>query len=1074
MQNQFILAESDDLLPLNHQSQQLYSQQQDDSQLKSENPLRTSQLQQTDSLFSLNSFFSAENRQQQQQQRNPSDDFRQSGSQLNVPTDLQSLHESDLVMDSHQPAANTQHKTLREQEHLIDQLKKENFSLKVKLYHKDRDDPAGLGSSVNGSRDFQPQGSTNSVGNNNSNQRGVAANPNINDTKKQEELLRLQRKIREMEEEMELKKQSEQKLFEVNQVLSQRAVEIEHLCGENESLKLQIKSLEQQQEQLEHLNRSLSYSQQHSQGVQQQQNTSQSQPQQIFNAGRSSSQLSMNQNLPEQSSFHSIIPNTQLEQGINMLRDQISQLKLQLIESTSKGDYLMNELEQKSQNHQRSIRQLYEQFTVDEEKYKRVISQLRNELNLKQNEISHLTSQLDQTVRSKSYEESSQSVEIEKRSRELEQYRARLKSSEAEKDKLMIKVHAVEVECEEKRSLVEQLTRQLENKSRECQDLSNQTMQFQDQSKKVASAQAKQVQDLNALVKMKDAEIAAMKEQIHSLQSKINQLEDGYQTQSKSVQREQEEIRNELNLQIERFKIKSSEQSSELSVLRKEKQQLKQQIEQVLSENDEKMEKVLEEQKLLQQDLSTMLHENESMRKDLKSVESQCNQAKKDKQICEDQMREMKVQMEKYSDQVMEYKSKIDKLKTNLQAKESELNQRITQMQDLNLRLAQLQKHMLSDNEVTKHLEDQYLVAIEEKDKFLIELNSLIDITIAEFDVGAMKRFDSLGVINPSKDFAKFSAQLKSKCDLMNSFTSRLRSDVDGFQSKFQRDIAALYKRLDRKLAQMDKFEGIVQDAVAVQRKLKQKLRESQNECSILKSQVDSGRQKIADLTQKLHTKESDLLIHSTMEKSKFAQIDAQLLDCRNQLRLKENELMLLNDELQQMRESKSRDYKKLQQDSKSAEHELNLSKSELQIKQREIRSLQKLLEEAQKSNYQHSSNQQDIVRLNEELQRDVDRLRQQSMRSQIVANDKNGGTSSADYDRLLKDYQNLKRKLEKREQMIGMALSKLELVNTRRDSVQAAILNQFSDDVRYMMAASTNTTPQTDAANNISNQNRL
>lgn len=43
---------------------------------------------------------------------------------------------------------------------------------------------------------------------------------------------------------MELKKQSEQKLFEVNQVLSQRAVEIEHLCGENESLKLQIKSLE--------------------------------------------------------------------------------------------------------------------------------------------------------------------------------------------------------------------------------------------------------------------------------------------------------------------------------------------------------------------------------------------------------------------------------------------------------------------------------------------------------------------------------------------------------------------------------------------------------------------------------------------------------------------------------------------------------------------------------------------------------------------------------------------------------------------------------------------------------------
>lgn len=133
--------------------------------------------------------------------------------------------------------------------------------------------------------------------------------------------------------EMELGKTKTQ-LFNTNSSLAQRSVEVEQLRGANESLTMELNSK---------------------------------------SPNRGGMGAKHGDVVVDARHMH----NQQMEQGISLLRDQISELKLQLIEKTASADHLMLELEAKNQAHARSIQQSNESWSKEETKLKGLINELR-------------------------------------------------------------------------------------------------------------------------------------------------------------------------------------------------------------------------------------------------------------------------------------------------------------------------------------------------------------------------------------------------------------------------------------------------------------------------------------------------------------------------------------------------------------------------------------------------------------------------------------------------------------------------------------------------------------------------
>ncbi|KAG0353650.1 hypothetical protein BG005_007088 [Podila minutissima] len=403
------------------------------------------------------------------------------------------------------------------------------------------------------------------------------------------------------------------------------------------------------------------------------------------------------------------------------------------------------------------------------------------------------------------------------------------------------------------------------------------------------------------------------------------------------------------------------------------------------------------------------------------------------------------------SDEVDRLNVKTRKLNDSMAALEEEKTKLETDLRDRATTIAMLKSRLAElELEVSKNQWADEAPPSSSKDE-LIERNSLLLTVLQHLEsiLGGDSRLDGNMLPKPSANFVYFSNHLISRLKSLSKLFILFEKKGKELEDKATGQLVHLKKQLDLKLKQMEKFETIVRNAADRQRKWREQLVRKQTETEELQAKNVLLAKSIADLKSRSVTNErvqeyETRFKHAErklqMEKSKS--MDAEE---RWNARLRELEKRTKDAEERVKRERQGAKEKVagLLDENKVAQKSIE----SLQRKNMQLQELVDIHSQQQGSSTSSSqvrtSTELGLSRMNEQLRSELDQ------RSRMADKDREKARATLrDLDLANAQCYKLQQQLGTRENQIKTTLTKLEMFSQRRDVADSMGLRQATDDL--------------------------
>ncbi|KAF9370756.1 hypothetical protein CPB97_002496 [Podila verticillata] len=403
------------------------------------------------------------------------------------------------------------------------------------------------------------------------------------------------------------------------------------------------------------------------------------------------------------------------------------------------------------------------------------------------------------------------------------------------------------------------------------------------------------------------------------------------------------------------------------------------------------------------------------------------------------------------SDEVDRLNVKTRKLNDSMAALEEEKTQLETALRDRATTIAMLKSRLNElELQVSKNQWSDETPSSASKDE-LIERNSLLLTVLQHLEsiLGGDSRLDGNMLPKPSANFVYFSNHLISRLKSLSKLFILFEKKGKELEDKATGQLVHLKKQLDLKLKQMEKFETIVRNAADRQRKWREQLVRKQAETEELQAKNTLLAKTIADLKSRSVTNErvqeyETRFKHAErklqMEKSKSMDVEE-----RWNARLRELEKRTKDAEERVKRERQGAKEKVagLLDENKVAQKNIE----SLQRKNVQLQELVDIHSQQQGSSTSSSqirtSTELGLSRMNEQLRSELDQ------RSRMADKDREKARSTLrDLDSVNAQCYKLQQQLGQRENQIKSTLSKLEMFSQRRDVADNMGLRQATDDL--------------------------
>ncbi|CAH1761916.1 3981_t:CDS:10 [Entrophospora sp. SA101] len=784
----------------------------------------------------------------------------------------------------------------------------------------------------------------------------------------------------------------------------------------------------------------------------------------------------------------------QYEDSLGNLRDKVAELTLQLHEKGTEVEQLAIELEDGNMIHSNTVQDIAEEMMRIEKEnailrdelemlhteheqvlqeldlihhgnhtqdihHKEIIDELTSQLEDNKHEIAELHQLLEKNL-----------YELENKSKELQELRESF-------DKSKFQISNLESSIIKKDEEIVDLQNQLESKSKDAE--SEQKLQeevISDLKKKLSSNKAK-ITELTSTKESTSKQINLLRQEIENYTAQIEELKQSldYEIEHRNIAESRE---NELI--VEKNNEKENHEK-ELEKLRKEKKEIEKQEEQKINELNEKL--TVAQQQIL--DLNMNIEERDA---DLQFVRQQLNkQSSRTKDTTERYLKEqerlrseldiarqeseqLSTQLENLGDElenkkntIIEYENEVKHL-NNMKNKLNEKflsseNARIkaeeqfrnlqmdtrdkdSTIDELRSQVANLENNLSQEKKVTYSNETQHRDQIIERNTLLMTAYQYLDALMSD---GSNKQSN---YPKPSTNFKLFHEQLLSKLKTIsaayNNFDSRVKEIVIRWQEQYE----SLKNQMDLKISHIAKLENAINKIASNQEHWKEQARKAQNELEITKSTNEELNDQMSSLRQQLEELRN-VKLHANELENKLKEGERQIRIIESKFKDDERkwEMKLKDLEFKDMQSVER--FKNEAQTSKERIDSLNETlkdiETQLQAQIRRNNQLQEL-NSIQKASMEATNESKAIAAKAES----TFAMLNEQLREQMEEKNK---TIESERQRIKKyeeqEQKRLHDQIGKRDVMINKALSGLQLINQRKDLMENAIVRQLTEEMQ-------------------------
>lgn len=482
--------------------------------------------------------------------------------------------------------------------------------------------------------------------------------------------------------------------------LSQRQVELDQMKSENASLKLQV-----DQQQFRAQTASPSF-----------QNMSFSLNEASFRTTDSTLD----------SNHQNFQVNQQLEHGISLLRDQLSELKLQLIEKSSNAEQLSHELSSRNDQHRRSVEEIRERHLRDEAKWMKMMDGLKAELDQSRREVLSLQGQLDCIRQDQQVNETQMQIEAQGVERQLALKNSRINQLTDELERTRHQLKTLESSFTVKEQHTEKLAMQLETKQRLLAESEVAHGKVTEQLKQQVDQLTKQLKERQNTISQQNLDINAQQEQSAKLRKELLSVGQQLSQKQRTHAEEFQKLKSSMDQEILQFQQKYESAKLDASEREVRIQELEVQLEMHSVGMEASVSQHIKEKETAKHEVHILREENSSLKLRFEHVHGELNEMKLAFQEAVTINEQMALKVQAAEEKMAKQRQQSEEIATSIRRKDEELREKIRLIREMEDKLQSLDSAMSESHHMTEMVEQRVYAQVEERDKFLMKIQEVL------------------------------------------------------------------------------------------------------------------------------------------------------------------------------------------------------------------------------------------------------------------------------------------------------------------------------------------------------------
>ncbi|CAG8465628.1 1197_t:CDS:10, partial [Ambispora leptoticha] len=768
--------------------------------------------------------------------------------------------------------------------------------------------------------------------------------------------------------------------------------------------------------------------------------------------------------------------NDQFEESLGHLRDKVAELTLELREKTMQIDQLITGMEEINATHASEIRELEDNWDREAGQLKDEIIVLRESLGIVQNENEQLIHDLTLIHNNRQEEEDSY-------------------------ENLKIQLQEKVQEISDLKQTLDNVDAEIFEKSRENQNLMDKLNKTKSESLETIEELQKQIRSLKrnseSQEKLHDESVSELKEKLATHKTQLSELQVSQETSAKEIaylHREIEnykaqivDLENRVRVEAEQRNVATSKEQQnlekELEKVRKEKREAEKNHEKTLNELEEKLQKISELEITVQErdddlhyarqqlgnqtnrskdTLERYTKEQERLRVELDAMRQEFEKTNSRLETVSDELESKKIIILQYEDEVKRLNNQKSKLNEKLTGSEAarikaeemcrnvqmDMRDKDSTIDELKSQVTHLESNLSQEKKSTFSHETQYRDQIIERNTLLITTYQYLDTIMS--DGTKQPNFPK-----PSTNFNLFHEHLLSKLKTLNhvhtTFERRAKEIDTRWQEQYEQVSIpfeqTLKKQMDIKLRQMSKFDSVINKANAATKEWREQAKKNQGELEATRNTNEELLDQLASLRDQLEDLRSVKTRADEYEvKYREAERRARNLDTN-----------MRDDE----RRWESR-YKELEGRMIQAEERLQIEKQGARVKVDSMRESNKDLEAQIQSLNRRNAQLQELLDF-QKTQMEVSNetkaftykaentlaLFNEQLRAQLEEKNKALDNERERLKALEDQCAKFAEQIERRDLNITKVLTSLQQLNQRKDFIENAVFRQISEEMQ-------------------------
>ncbi|GBB97295.1 hypothetical protein RclHR1_02960008 [Rhizophagus clarus] len=475
---------------------------------------------------------------------------------------------------------------------------------------------------------------------------------------------------------------------------------------------------------------------------------------------------------------------------------------------------------------------------------------------------------------------------------------------------------------------------------------------------------------------------------------------------------------------------------------------VRQQLNNQAGRNKDTTERYSKEQERLRMELDTVRQESERLRTQFEMLCDELENKKNQIIEHENEIKHLNNQRTKLNEKLSSSESARNKAEEVFRNLQLDIRDKNSLIDELKAQVTDLENNLSQEKKVTYSNETQYHDQIIERNKLLMTTYQYLDNIMSD---GANKQSN---YPKPSANFGLFNEHLLSKLKTLTHVHNTFDRRAKEIDNRWQEQYESLKNQMDIKLRLLNKLEGTVHKATATQKDWREQAKRNQGELeaaknmneeltdqlSIMREQLDelkTANSRAEEAESKLRESERRARNIESKMKEEERKWTGRLKDSEYREKQSEERLKVEKQGAKEKVESLIENIKDLETQIQA----LNRRNNQLQ----ELISIQKAsMEVNNESKAIAAKAEQTFSMLNEQLREQLE-----EKNKTIDAERKKFKELQDQFLGIMEEHKRLQAQIEKREAMLTKVLNGLQIINQRKDVIESAVLRKDLEEMQ-------------------------